>query len=67
MLREVDASNTEDGVEVLFVVIIIAQSDMKYLVKVNLEQLFYESRPGGMTETPFTTSMVRHFFRGSCF
>ena len=34
--------------EVLSAVIVIAQSDMKYLMKVNLEQLFYESSRGSM-------------------
>ena len=33
--------------EVLSAIIIIAQSDMKHLIKVNLQQLFYESGHGG--------------------
>ena len=36
--------------EVLSTIIIITQSGMKYLMKVNLEQLFYESGHGGSTE-----------------
>ena len=47
--------------EVLSAVIIIAQSDMKYLMKLNMEQSFYESGHGGMTGTLFTTSIVRYF------
>ena len=55
----VDTSYADDSVEVLFAAIIIAKSDMKYLMRVNLEQLFYESRHGGTIEILFTTSMVR--------
>ena len=32
-----------------------------------MEQLFYESCVGGMIETLFTISIVRYFFRSSCF
>ena len=57
----------DDDVEVISAVIIIAQSDIKYLMKVNLEQLHFEQCHGSMIETVFTTSMVRYFLRGSCF
>ena len=43
-----------DSVGVLSAVIIIAQSDIKYFIKVNLEQLFYETGHGYMIETLFT-------------
>ena len=62
-LREVETSYAGDSVEVLS----IAQSEMKYLMTQNLQQLFYKSGYGGMIETLLTTSMVRHFFRGSSF
>ena len=65
-LREVDSSYPGDSMEVLSAVIITAQSDKNYLKKLNLGQLFYESGHGGMTET-LTTSIVRYFYRGSCF
>ena len=46
--------------------IIIAQSEMKYLMKVNLKQLFSESGHGGIWSwTLFTTSIVRYFLRVS--
>ena len=57
----------DNGVEVVSAVIIIAQSDMKYLMKVNLEQLFFEQCHGSMIETVFTASMVRFFLTGSWF
>ena len=66
-LHEVDSNYTGDSGEVLSAVIIIVQSDMKYLMKVNMEQLFYESCVGGMIEILFTMSIVRYFFRCSCF
>ena len=37
--------------EVLSTAIVIAQNDMKYLMKVNLEHLRYKSGHGGMIET----------------
>ena len=46
-LREVYTSYASDSMEVLSAVIIIAQSDMKHLIKINLQQLFYESGHGG--------------------
>ena len=52
-VREVDSSYAVDSVEVLSVVIIIAQSDMKYLKKVNPEQQFYELSHGGMTDSSY--------------
>ena len=60
-LREVESNYAGDSGEVLSAVIIIAQSDMKYLMKLNMEQSFYESGHGGMTGTLFTTSIVRYF------
>ena len=66
-IRDVDISYVGDRVESLSTVIIVAQSDMKYLMKVNPEQLFYESGHGGMIGTLFTTSMIRYFSRGSFF
>ena len=63
MLRDIETSYAGDSVKVLS----IAQSEMKYLMKVNLQQLFYNSGHGGMIETLLTTSMVRYFFRGSSF
>ena len=54
---EVDTSYVDDVVEVLSAVIIVTQSDIKDLMKVNLEQLFYEPGHGGMIETLFTISM----------
>ena len=53
--------------EVLSAVIIIAQNDMFYLMKINLEQLFFESGHGGMIETRNIITIVWYFFRGSCF
>ena len=50
-LREVDSSYAGDSMEVFSAVIIFVQSDMKYLKKVNLEQLFYESGHGGMADS----------------
>ena len=66
-LREVDSSYAGGIVEVLSAVIIIAQNDMFYLMKINLEQLFYESGHGGMIETRNIITIVWYFFRGSCF
>ena len=70
-LREIDSSCAGDSVEVPATTIIFAHNDMKYLMKVNLEKLY------GPGKTPyfdsfhavslFTISMVRYFFRGSCF
>lgn len=62
-IREVDISYVGDSVEALSTVIIVAQSD----IKVNLEQLIYESGHGGMIGTLFTTSMITYFSRGSFF
>ena len=43
--------------EVPSTAIIIAQNDMKYLGKVNLEQLLYQSSDGGMIESHCTKSV----------
>ena len=48
-----DTNYAGDGAEFHSAVIIIARSDMKYLMKKNLEQLFYESGHGGMIEDSF--------------
>ena len=48
-------------------VIIIAQSDIKYLMKVNLEQLFYESDHRGMIETLLLPPWLATFLEGLVF
>ena len=48
-------------------VIIIAQSDIKYLMKVNLEQLFYESDHRCMIETLLLPPWLATFLEGLLF
>ena len=48
-------------------VIIIAQSDIKYLMKVNLEQLFYQSDHRGMIETLLLPPWLATFLEGLVF